>query len=131
MLLAVAVIAEAQQPKKVPRIGIVGGSQDVNNPWSGSNRLRQGLRELGYVEGKNILIELRSAEGKSERYTSLVAELVQLNVDVLVSTSSVAVRAAKQATKTIPIVMVLNQDPIAAGIVDSLARPAGNITGLT
>jgi putative tryptophan/tyrosine transport system substrate-binding protein len=131
LLIAVCVPAAAQEPKKVPRIGIVGGSQDINDPKSNSSILRQGLRELGYMEGKNILVELRSAEGKTERFPSLVAELLQLNVDVLVSTSSVAVRAAKQASKTTPIVMVLNQDPVATGIVDSLARPGGNVTGLT
>jgi putative tryptophan/tyrosine transport system substrate-binding protein len=130
MLFALCFSAEAQQ-QKIPRIGIVGGSQDANNPRSGSNVLRQGLRDLGYVEGKNILVELRSSEGKPERFPSLVSELVQLNVDVLVSTSSVAVRVAKQATKTIPIVMVINQDPVATGIVDSLAHPGGNVTGLT
>jgi ABC-type uncharacterized transport system substrate-binding protein len=131
LLIAVCVPAAAQEPKKVPRIGIVGGSQDINDPKSNSSILRQGLRELGYMEGKNILVELRSAEGKTERFPSLVAELLQLNVDVLVSTSSVAVRAAKQASKRTPIVMVLNQDPVATGIVDSLARPGGNVTGLT
>jgi ABC-type uncharacterized transport system substrate-binding protein len=131
LLIAVCVPAAAQEPKKVPRIGIVGGSQDINDPKSNSSILRQGLRELGYMEGKNILVELRNAEGKTERFPSLVAELLQLNVDVLVSTSSVAVRAAKQASKTTPIVMVLNQDPVATGIVDSLARPGGNVTGLT
>jgi putative tryptophan/tyrosine transport system substrate-binding protein len=131
LLIAVCVPAAAQEPKKVPRIGIVGGSQDINDPKSNSSILRQGLRELGYMEGKNILVELRSAEGKTERFPNLVAELLQLNVDVLVSTSSVAVRAAKQASKRTPIVMVLNQDPVATGIVDSLARPGGNVTGLT
>jgi len=119
------------QTKKIPRIGIVGGSQDAKNPRSFSNALRQELRDLGYIEGKHILFELRSAEGKTERFPSLVTELVQLNVDVLVSTSLAAVRAAKQVTKTVPIVMVLNSDPVATGLVDSLARPGGNITGLT
>jgi putative ABC transport system substrate-binding protein len=83
------------------------------------------------VEGKTLLVETRSSEGKPERFTSLVSELVQLNVDVLVSTSLVAARAAKQATKTIPIVVVINSDPVATGLVDSLARPGGNVTGLT
>ena len=96
MLLSVSFPTDAQQPK-IPRIGIVGGSQDANNPRSNSSVLRQALRDLGYVEGKNILVELRSAEGRTERFPSLVAELVQLNVDVIVSTSSEAVRAAKQA----------------------------------
>ena len=92
---------------------------------------RQGLRDLGYIEGKNILVEYRYIEGKSDRIPSLVAELVQLKVDVLVLGPLPAIRAAKQATKTIPIVMVTTQDPVAAGFVDSLARPGGNITGLT
>jgi len=127
--LASVHFAEAQQPKKVPRIGIVGGSQDANNPRSGSNVIRQELRDLGYVEGKNILIELRSAEGKNERFPILVGELVQLNVDVIVCTGGIL--AAKNATKTIPIVIVTNQDPVATGIVDSLAHPGGNITGVT
>jgi putative ABC transport system substrate-binding protein len=130
-LLSIALLAEAQQANKVPRVVMLGGSGDANNPKGNFNILRQGLRDLGYVEGKNIRVELRSAEGKAERFPSLVAELVQLKVDVLVSTSSVAVRAAKQATKTIPIVMVTNQDPVATGIVDSLAHPGGNITGIT
>ena len=90
---------------------------------------RQGLRDLGYIEGKNILVEYRYIEGKLDRYPSLVAELVQLKVDVLVATA--AIRAAKEATKTIPIVIVTPSDPVANGIVDSLARPGGNITGLT
>jgi ABC-type uncharacterized transport system substrate-binding protein len=131
LLVAFSLPAEAQQPAKIPRIGIVGGSQNANDPRSNTNVFRQGLRDLGYIEGKNILVELRSSEGKTERFPTLVAELVQFNVDVLVSTSSVAVRAAKQASKTLPIVMVINQDPVAAGLVDSLAHPGGNVTGLT
>ena len=92
---------------------------------------RQGLRDLGYIEGKNILIEYRYVEGNQDRIPSLVAELVQLKVDVLVSAVYPAIRAAKQATKTIPIVMVITQDPVETGLVDSLARPGGNVTGLT
>jgi len=92
--------------------------------------LRQGLRDLGYIDGKNIVIEYRGAEGKLERIPGIVAELVQLNVDVLVVLIPQAIRAAKQATKTIPIVMVTQEDPVAAGLIDSLARPGGNITGL-
>jgi ABC-type uncharacterized transport system substrate-binding protein len=131
VILGFVSFTEAQKPAKIPRIGIVGGSQDVNDPRSNTNVLRQALRDLGYVEGKNILVELRSAEGKNERFPSLVTELVQLNVDVLVSTSSVAVHAAKQASKTLPIVIVTNADPVATGLVDSLAHPGGNVTGLT
>jgi putative ABC transport system substrate-binding protein len=92
---------------------------------------RQGLRDLGYMEGKNILVEYRSAEGHLDRIPGLVAELVQLKVDVLVSGNGPAVRAAKEATSAIPIVMAITADPVAAGIVESLARPVGNITGLT
>jgi putative ABC transport system substrate-binding protein len=89
------------------------------------------LQDLGYVEGKNILIEFRYAEGKRERVPILVADLVQLNVDVIVSGDSQSIRAAKLATKTIPIVMVINQDPVASGLVVSLARPGANITGIS
>src|SRR5437867_691712 len=131
VLLAVAVLAEAQPQAKVPRIGYVSGTGDRSNPGPYVEALRQGLRDLGYIEGKNIVIEYRGAEGKPDRVPSLVAELVQLKVDVLVSGNFAAARAAKQATETIPIVMVTNQDPVATGLVDSLARPGGNITGLS
>jgi putative ABC transport system substrate-binding protein len=131
LLLALCIHAEAQQPKKVSRIGFVGASGTSNNPRSNFNIFRQGLRDLGYVDGKNILIEYRNAEGKLDLIPSLVDELVQLKIDVLVSTNPTAVRAAKQATKTIPIVMVSSVDPVATGIVNSLARPGGNITGLS
>jgi putative tryptophan/tyrosine transport system substrate-binding protein len=129
-VLAVAVIAEAQQPAKVPRIGYLSGRGDPSTPDPLVDAFRQGLRDLGYIEGKNILVEYRYAEGKVDRIPRLVAELVQLKVDVLVSPAFPAIRAAKQATKTIPIVMLINADPVATGIVDSLARPGGNITGL-
>jgi ABC-type uncharacterized transport system substrate-binding protein len=131
MLLAVAVTAPAQQPTKIPRIGYVAGAGDSKSPGAHIEAFQQRLRDLGYVEGKNILIEYRHAEGKLDRVSSFVAELVQLNVDVLVCPSLVAIRAAQQATKTIPIVMVTAQDPVAIGLVASLARPGGNITGLT
>jgi putative ABC transport system substrate-binding protein len=130
-LLAVAVIADAQQPKKVPRIGYLSGAGDPSNPGPNVEAFRRGLQELGYIEGKNILVEYRYIEGKRDRIPSLVAELVQLKVDVLVSPNLPAIRAAKQATKTIPIVMVTNWDPVAEGLIDSLARPGGNITGLS
>jgi putative ABC transport system substrate-binding protein len=123
--------AYAQQPAKVPRIGFVSATGDPNTPGSQVEGFRQGLRYLGYIEGKNILVEYRYLEGKSDSIPSLVAELVQLKVDVLVLGPQPAIRAAKQATKTIPIVMVTTQDPVAARFVDSLARPGGNITGLT
>ena len=127
---AAAIIAEAQAQAKIPRIGYVSGTGDSSNPGPYIEALRQGLRDLGYNEGKNFLIEYRGAEGKPDRMGSFAAELVHLKVDVLVLPTISAVRAAKLATGTIPIVMVTQMDPVAAGIVDSLARPGGNITGL-
>jgi putative ABC transport system substrate-binding protein len=131
LLLALSFPADAQQSAKVPRIGFVSTDGDANNPGPQVEAFRQGLRDLGYIEGKNILLELRYVEGRSDRIPNLVAELVQLKVDVLVLRAQPAIRAAKQATKTIPIVMSTTQDPVAAGFIDSLARPGGNITGLT
>jgi putative tryptophan/tyrosine transport system substrate-binding protein len=122
--------AEAQQPKKIPRIGYVSGTGSSSNPGPYVEALRQGLRELGHIDGKNIQIEFRGAEGKRTLIPSLVAELVQLNVDVLVSGNFPAASAAKQTTKTIPIVMVANEDPVATKLIGSLARPGGNITGI-
>jgi ABC-type uncharacterized transport system substrate-binding protein len=127
LVLAVAVIAEAQQPKKVPRIGYTMGSVDHN-----LQAFRQRLKELGYIEGKNINIEYRYSEGKGPAVEAERArELVRLNVDVVIASAYPAIRAAKEATKTIPIVMVTNQDPVAIGLVNSLARPGGNVTGVT
>jgi ABC-type uncharacterized transport system substrate-binding protein len=128
VLLLALCFPVAAQPKKVPRIGFVLGTGP-----EGPNiaPFRRGLGDLGYIEGKNILIEYRYAEGKEDRLPSLVGELVELKVDVLVVAPTAAIRAAKQATKTIPIVMVTTQDPVATGLIDSLARPGGNITGLT
>jgi putative tryptophan/tyrosine transport system substrate-binding protein len=128
LLFALCVPAQAQQPKKIPRIGFMvnTGREDHS-----IELFRQELRDLGYVEGKNILVEYRYLEGKRDRIPGLLAELVQTNVDVLVVGTPPAIRAAKQATKTVPIVIVTTQDPVAAGIIDSLARPGGNITGLT
>ena len=131
MLLALCVSAQAQQLGRIPRIGFLPSRGDANNPGSVVRAFQQGLRDLGYIEGKNILIDYRYAEGKADRIQSFVAELVQLKVDVLVAGSPGAVQEAKQATKTIPIVMVITQDPVAAGYVNSLARPGGNITGVT
>jgi ABC-type uncharacterized transport system substrate-binding protein len=131
MLLALCSFAQAQQPAKIPRIGYVSGSGDPSNPGPFVEAFRQGLRDLGYIEGKNILVEYRYAEGKLDPIPGIVAELVQLKVDVIVAAALPAIRAAKQATKTIPVVMVTSQDPVAAGLVDSLAHPGGNITGLT
>jgi ABC-type uncharacterized transport system substrate-binding protein len=131
MLLALSSSAEAQQPKKVHRIGYVSGGADPDTPDPNVEAFRQGLRDLGYIEGKNILIEYRYIEGRVDRIPSLVAELMQLKVDVFISGNLVAIRAAKEATKTIPIVMVTTADPVTAGLIDSLARPGGNITGLS
>jgi putative tryptophan/tyrosine transport system substrate-binding protein len=130
VLFAVGVTAEAQQPTKIPRIGYVSGSGDTKNPGPNIESFRQGLRDLGYVEGKNIVVEYRYVEGGLDRVPAVVAELVQLKVDVLVATFAIAIRAAKQSTKTIPIIMVSAIDPVATGFVDSLARPGGNITGV-
>jgi putative tryptophan/tyrosine transport system substrate-binding protein len=129
VLLALGVTAEAQQPKKVPRIGILGGTSRSTNP-ARIEAFRQGLRELGYVEGKNIVIEWRYAEGKPDRLPALAAELVHLKIDVIVTAGPPPTRAAKQATSTIPIVMALDDDPVGSGFAASLARPGGNITGL-
>ena len=124
---------EAQQTAKVPRIAYLsrGYNPTPATPDLKAEAFRQGLRDLGYIEGKNIVIEFRYAEGKGERFPSFVAELLQLKVDVLVSGTIQAIRAAKQATKTTPIVFITQGDPVTGGLVDSLARPGGNITGLT
>jgi ABC-type uncharacterized transport system substrate-binding protein len=128
MLLALSLSAQAQQSTKLPRIGclLIAASP---NP-ARREALRQGLRELGYVEGKNIVIEYRYAEGKLDRLSELAAELVRLKVDVIVTTGPTGTRAAKEATSTIPIVMAQDPDPVGNGFVASLARPGGNITGL-
>ena len=131
LLFALSFPSEAQQPAKVPRIGFVTGSGDFKKPGALVEAFREGLRDLGYIEGKNILVEYRYIEGKRDRIPGLVAELVQLKVDVFVSPTLTAILAAKQATKTIPIVMAINANPVALGLIDSLARPGGNITGLT
>ena len=130
VLLALSFPSEAQQPTKIPRIGFLAGA----SPSAYSARIeafRQGLRELGYVEGKNIVIEWRYAEGKLDRLPALAAELVRLKVDVIVTAGPTATRAAKEATVTIPIVMAQDTDPVGNGFVASLARPGGNITGLS
>ena len=128
LISASSQIAKAQQTKKVPRIGFLAAT----SPSAISTRIeafRQGLGELGYVEGKNIVIEYRYAEGNLDRLPALAAELVRLNVDVIVTGGAANTRAAKEATKIIPIVMALDNDPVASGFVASLARPGGNITG--
>jgi len=131
LLLALSVPTEAQQPGKIPRVGYLRVVGVPSIPGPNVEAFRQGLKDLGYVEGKNILIEFRYADGKRDRVPSLVAELVKLKVDVIVSGDDPAIRLAKQATKTIPIVMLINQDPVATGLIDSLARPGGNITGIS
>ena len=122
--------AEAQQPTKVPRIGYLSPTSPSASPTR-IEAFRQGLRELGYVEGKNIVIEYRYAEGKFDRLPALAAELVRLKVDLIVTTGPTVTRAAKEATTTIPIVMATDPDPVGNGFVASLARPGGNITGLS
>src|SRR5262245_59914184 len=129
IVFALCVPAEAQQTK-LHRIGILlGGSSSFYSAWI--DVLRQGLKELGYSEGKNIAIEYRYAEGKADRLPALAAELVGLNVDVIITSATPSVLALKKATSTIPIVFVAVADPVASGLVASLARPGGNITGLT
>jgi putative tryptophan/tyrosine transport system substrate-binding protein len=130
IILAAIVPAEAQQPKKVPHIGFVGSSGDPSNPGRLVKAFQQGLRELGYVEGKNILVDYRYAHGNVDRLSRLTVELVQLKVDVLVLQNLLAIRAAKQATKTIPIVMLIADDPVETGLIHSLPRPGGNVTGV-
>jgi putative tryptophan/tyrosine transport system substrate-binding protein len=128
--LASVHLVEAQQPKKVPRIGYLG-------PFAPSasaallEAFRQGLSELGYVEGRNIFIDYRWAEGTPDRFPALAAELISLRVDVIVTQSNPAVEALQQATRTIPIVVVAMGDPVGSGFVDSIARPGGNITGFS
>ena len=131
ILLITSFSATAQQPTRLPHVGYLSGSGSASNPGPYVEALRQGLHDLGYIDGKNIVIKYRGAEGRTDPIPSLVTELVQLKVDVLVVPPILAaIRAAKQATKTIPIVMVTNSDPVATGLINSLARPGGNITGL-
>jgi putative ABC transport system substrate-binding protein len=130
ILIALCIPALAQQATKIPRIGYVAPL----SPASEAARIepvREALRDLGYIEGKNLLVDFRYAEGKPNRISTLVAELVQLRVDVLVAEGLSTTRAAKKLTKTMPIITVTSADLVTAGIVDSLARPGGNITGLT
>ena len=120
-----------QQPAKIARIGFLGAASDSGFYAKGVEALRAGLRDLGYMEGKNIVIEPRWAEGKYERLPELARELVRLKVDVIVAVPSPAIRAAQQATSTIPIVFPTTGDPVGSGVAASLARPGGNITGLS
>ena len=132
VLLAVGVIAEAQQPTKVPRIGYLSNA-DAATDSARAEGIRLALRDLGYIEGQNIAIEYRYAEGKVDRAPELAAELVRLKVDIIVVASGDQwIRAAKNATKTIPIVMMgQGTNPVKAGFIESLARPGGNVTGMT
>ena len=128
LFLALSVSAQAQQPAKVPRIGYLhsGAKPDVTDA-----AFQEGLRDVGYLEGKNIVLEYRYAEGKTDRFADLAAELVRSKVNIIVAVTEPGVRAAKNATKKIPIVMVgIGPDPVEIGLVSSLARPGGNVTGL-
>jgi putative ABC transport system substrate-binding protein len=128
-ILAVPLAAHAQQASKVYRIGFLGDSPAAfSEP---TEAFRQGLRDLGYVEGRNITIEYRWAEGKPERMRELAEELVRLKVGVIIVPSSIYTEAAKRATSTIPIVFMGHADPVSTGHVTSLSRPGGNITGLS
>src|SRR5262245_2120430 len=130
LLFALCVSADAQQSNKIPRIGYLSASS-ASEALYRTEAFRQGLREIGYTENKNIVVEWRHAEGKFDRLPSLVAELVRLKVDVIVTAGPSVTGPAKQATAVIPIVMTNDSDPVGAGFVASLARPGGNITGLS
>jgi len=130
LILITVHLAEAQQPTKIPRLGYLSGTSSSFSTGR-VDALRQGLNELGYFEGKNIVIEYRYADGKPDRLPALAKELVDLKLDVVVATTTASVLAVNKASATIPIVFVSSADPIASGLVASLARPGGNITGLT
>jgi ABC-type uncharacterized transport system substrate-binding protein len=130
LFFALCARVEGQQPPKVPRIGYLTGSS-LSAITNRTEAFRRGLHELGYVEAKNIDIEWRSADGKRDRSPALAAELVRLKVNVIVTGGAGQTRAAKEATSTIPIVMTQDDDPVGSGLVASLARPGGNITGLS
>lgn len=128
--LATVLLVEAQQREKIPRIGFLVGSA-ASSVSDRIEAFRQGLRERGYTEGQNIAIDYRYAEGKLERLPELAAELVRLKLDVIVTAGPAATHPARAATATIPIIMAFDDDPVGNGSVASLARPGGNITGLT
>src|SRR5688572_16522437 len=130
LLMIAAAPVTAQQPAKIPRIAVLIGSSLAANAVR-IDAFRQSLRDLGYVEGKNIGIEFRSAEGKFDRLPELAAEIVRLKVDVIVTTGPIVNPPAKEATSTIPIIMAFDNDSVGNGLVASLARPGGNITGLS
>ena len=130
VLLTTVSPTEAQQPKKIPLIGyLTTGSPFLASP--NRDAFREGLRQLGYVEGQNIIIEYRYGENSNERLPDLAADLVRLKVNIIVAGGTEAIRAAKKATGTIPIVMGISSDPLGSGLVESLARPGGNVTGLS
>jgi len=131
LLFALCVSAEAQQPKKIPRIGMLVSNGTASSQRNWLNAFMQGLHELGYVQGQNIIIERRDPEGRTERYSELAAELARLKVDVLVTGGLTGAGAAHKATTTIPIVIAAGGDPVRVGLVSSLARPGGNVTGNT
>jgi len=131
VILTAFALADAQQTKKISRIGYLSAGIGSLSSYAPREPFRQGLRELGYVEGKNIIIEYRNAGGKFDRLPALAAELVRLKVDLIVTGGPPSARAAKEATATIPIVMIQVGDPVGSGFVASLARPGGNITGLS
>jgi putative ABC transport system substrate-binding protein len=130
LLLGLCDFAQAQQVPDLPRVGFLSQSGNSRSPGPQVEGFRKGLRDLQYIEGANILVEYRYVEGKLERIPGIIAEFMKLKVDVLVISPLTAVRAAKRATTTIPIVIVASFDPVAAGVVDTLARPGGNITGV-
>jgi putative ABC transport system substrate-binding protein len=129
VMFALCSSAEAQQGRKFYRIGYPASVS--GGPESTEDAMRSGLRELGYIEGQNLVIVSRSAEGNLDRLAELLKDLIRLNVDVIVVTSVQGARAAKKATQSIPIVFAVAQDPVASGLVASLARPGGNLTGVT
>lgn len=131
ILLATVPLAEAQQPKKVPRVGFLGQSRHSSLGGQAILAFRQKLRELGWVEGENFIIEWRFAQGIEERVPEFITDFIRLKVDVMVLTGGRPVQVAKKATNTIPIVMTEASDPVGAGLIASLARPGGNITGMT
>ena len=130
MLIALCASAEAQQPAKIPRIGFLTATPLASIP-ARIETFRQGLRDVGYVEGKNIVIEYRDGDGKPDRFREVAADLVRLKVDVIVTGGLTVTRRVKEATSTIPIVMAQDIDPVGSGFIASLARPGGNITGLS
>src|SRR5262249_22966269 len=130
VFIMLCAFAEAQQPGKLPRIGVLAAATSATAAHL-VEAFKQGLHEHGYIEGKNIVLEVRFGEGRAEQFPILAAELVRLKVDVILALTNPVIDAVRQATQTIPIVMPAASDPVGAGLIASLARPGGNITGLT